>query len=95
MFSCLYDKKVKDVFAAGGRYDSLIREHQHRTGSHAGERHAVGFNLAWEKLARVPKAGPRGFLKKPDDELHGEWNTKRVSKHFENGVLLSLIFHVV
>jgi translation initiation factor 2-alpha kinase 4 len=78
-FSCLYDKKVKDVFAAGGRYDSLIREHRHRTGSHLTDRHAVGFNLAWEKLARLPKAGPKGFLKKPEEEIHGIWSTKRVS----------------
>lgn len=78
-FSCLYDKKVKDVFAAGGRYDSLIREHRHRTGSHNTDRHAVGFNLAWEKLARLPKAGPKGFLKKAEDEIHGVWSTKRVS----------------
>jgi len=77
IFSCLYDRKVRDVFAAGGRYDSLIREHRHRTGSHADERHAVGFNLAWEKMARLPKASAKGFLKKPEEELQGIWNTKR------------------
>ena len=78
IFSCLYDRKVRDVFAAGGRYDSLIREHRHRTGSHSDERHAVGFNLAWEKLARLPKTGAKGFLRKPDEELGGIWSTKRV-----------------
>lgn len=77
IFSCLYDRKVRDVFAAGGRYDSLIREHRHKTGSES--RHAVGFNLAWEKIARLPKAGPKGFLKKPEEYLPGIWNTKRVS----------------
>lgn len=82
IFSCLYDRKVKDVFAAGGRYDSLIREHRHRTaGGHVEERHAVGFNLAWEKMVRLPKASAKGFLKKPEDEVHGIWNTKRVSSH--------------
>lgn len=75
IFSCLYDRKVRDVFAAGGRYDSLIREHRHRTGTE--ERHAVGFNLAWEKMARLPKASAKGFLKKPEEELQGLWNTKR------------------
>lgn len=75
IFSCLYDRKTRDVFAAGGRYDSLIREHRHRAGSD--ERHAVGFNLAWEKLARLPKASAKGFLKKPDEEIQGLWNTKR------------------
>lgn len=65
------------MFAAGGRYDSLIRENRHKTGSHEG-RHAVGFNLAWEKMARLPKATAKGFLKKPEDEVQGFWNTKRV-----------------
>jgi translation initiation factor 2-alpha kinase 4 len=79
VFSCLFDRKVRDVFAAGGRYDSLVREHRHRGAGHSGERHAVGFNLAWEKMARLPKASAKGFLKKPEDEAHGVWNTKRVS----------------
>jgi len=77
IFSCLYDRKVRDVFAAGGRYDSLIREHRHRISNHSDERHAVGFNLAWEKMARLPKPSAKGFLKKPEEELHGIWNTKR------------------
>lgn len=77
IFSCLYDRKVRDVFAAGGRYDSLIRENRHRAGG-SGECHAVGFNLAWEKLARIPKASGKGFLKKPEEDLQGIWNTKRV-----------------
>jgi len=78
IFSCLYDKKVRDVFAAGGRYDSLIREHRHKTGSHGDQRHAVGFNLAWEKLARLPKVTGKGFLKKVEEEMTGTWSTKRV-----------------
>lgn len=79
IFSCLFDRKVKDVFAAGGRYDSLIREHRHKTGTHSEPRHAVGFNLAWEKMARLPKASAKGFLKKPDEDASGIWTTKRVS----------------
>ncbi|KAI1776169.1 serine/threonine-protein kinase gcn2 [Hypoxylon cercidicola] len=66
MFQCLYDKKVKDVFAAGGRYDSLIKAHRPRIGEGP---HAVGFSLAWEKLARMPKTGK--FLRKSDDEVQG------------------------
>ncbi|RFU35895.1 hypothetical protein B7463_g467, partial [Scytalidium lignicola] len=77
LFSCLYDRKVRDVFAAGGRYDSLIREHRPRIGSHSEERHAVGFNLAWEKIARFPKQSSKTFLKKADEEFHGIWSTKR------------------
>lgn len=80
IFSCLFDRKVRDVFAAGGRYDSLIREHQHhRTGS-SESRHAVGFNLAWEKMARLPKANAKSFLKKTEEEAGGLWSTKRVSR---------------
>ncbi|ENH68537.1 Serine/threonine-protein kinase GCN2 [Fusarium oxysporum f. sp. cubense race 1] len=52
IFSCIYDKKVKDVFAAGG-------------------------SLAWERLAKIPKAGGRSFLKKPEDESSGIFNSRR------------------
>ena len=79
LFSCLYDKKVKEVFAAGGRYDQLIKEHRPRVGGQFGERHAVGFSLAWERLAKPPKTGGRSFLKKSEDETNGSFNTRRVS----------------
>ncbi|EMT68388.1 Serine/threonine-protein kinase GCN2 [Fusarium odoratissimum] len=52
IFSCIYDKKVKDVFAAGG-------------------------SLAWERLAKIPKAGGRSFLKKSEDESSGIFNSRR------------------
>jgi translation initiation factor 2-alpha kinase 4 len=92
IFSCLYDRKIRDVFAAGGRYDSLIRENRHKTGNHE-DRHAVGFNLAWEKMARLPKPTAKGFLKKPEDEVQGFWNTKRVSEEFNFiGIELADIF---
>jgi len=69
MFSCLLDHKVKDVFAAGGRYDGLIKEHRPKTGSHFEERHAVGFSLNWEKLSQAPaKTTGKAFLKKAADE---------------------------
>lgn len=68
LFSCIYDKKVRDVFAAGGRYDHLIKEQRPKIGGHFEERHAVGFSLAWERLARTHKSGGKTFLKKPEDE---------------------------
>lgn len=80
LFSCLYDKKVKDVFAAGGRYDSLIKEHRPKIGSRFEERHAVGFSLNWEKqLAKpVPKATGKAFLKKAaEEESQGLFSIKR------------------
>ena len=55
LFSCHDDKKGRDVFAAGGRYDSLIRDFRPKINTIVfEERHAVGFGLAWEKLARMP-----------------------------------------
>ena len=83
LFSCLYDKKVKDVFAAGGRYDSLIKEHRPKIGSRFEERHAVGFSLNWEKqLAKpLPKTTGKAFLKKAaEEEAQGIFNAKRVSR---------------
>ncbi|PNH45142.1 hypothetical protein VD0004_g2641 [Verticillium dahliae] len=77
LFSCLYDKKMKDVFAAGGRYDSLIKEHRPKVGGQYEERHAVGFNLAWEKLARVPKTGGKAFLKKTEEESQSIFTARR------------------
>ncbi|KAF9776613.1 hypothetical protein IL306_005159 [Fusarium sp. DS 682] len=77
IFSCIYDKKVKDVFAAGGRYDQLIRECRPRAGGQSREKHAVGFSLAWERLAKIPKAGGRSFLKKSEDESSGIFNSRR------------------
>lgn len=82
IFACLYDKKVKDVFAAGGRYDSLVKEHQPKIGNRFGERHAVGFSLNWEKqLAKqMPKATGKAFLKKAaEEEAQGIFSAKRVS----------------
>ena len=89
LFSCLYDSKRRDVFAAGGRYDSLVREFRPRMGSQSEDRHAVGFSLAWEKLstsmARFQKTGSKTFLKKSEEPKKGEddlsriWTTKRVS----------------
>ncbi|KAG9248230.1 anticodon binding domain of tRNAs-domain-containing protein [Calycina marina] len=77
IFSCMYDHRIKEVFAAGGRYDSLVREFGHKIGHQMAGQHAVGFNLAWEKLARLPKSGAKGFLKKQEEELHAMWTTRR------------------
>lgn len=83
LFSCLYDRKVKDVFAAGGRYDGLIKEHRPKIGSNFEERHGVGFSLNWEKqlIQHVPtKAAGKAFLKKTEEETPGIFNMRRVSR---------------
>lgn len=81
LFQCIGDKKGRDVFAAGGRYDGLIRAHRPKIGNQAEGLHAVGFSLAWEKLARYPKSGGgKAFLKKSEEEPQNIFNnTKRVS----------------
>lgn len=84
LFQCIYDKKFRDVFAAGGRYDSLIQAHRPKIGNQAKGLHAVGFSLAWEKLARSPKSGGKAFLKKGEEEPQGVFNAKRVSRPFQN-----------
>ncbi|TQV91108.1 protein kinase (Gcn2) [Cordyceps javanica] len=77
LFSCLYTKRVKDVFAAGGRYDGLIKEQRPKMGGNFDERHAVGFSIAWERLARIPKAGGKAFLKKMEEDSNSLANPKR------------------
>lgn len=83
LFSCVYDKKIKDVFAAGGRYDNLIKEQRPKIGGSFEERHAVGFSLAWERLARVPKSGGKSFIKKQENDSTTTFSDRRVG-----GVLL-------
>ncbi|KZF22607.1 Serine/threonine-protein kinase [Xylona heveae TC161] len=82
LFQCLYDTKRKDVFAAGGRYDSLIQDHRPKLQGVHHDCHAVGFNLGWEKLftsmARFQKQTPKHFLKKHEEPAgQGEWATRR------------------
>ncbi|KAL8764219.1 MAG: hypothetical protein Q9184_000188 [Pyrenodesmia sp. 2 TL-2023] len=68
LFQCVHDSKKKNVFAAGGRYDALIKEHQliqnpntistQRGSGLRGNNaklvscYAVGFNLSWQDLHR-------------------------------------------
>ena len=49
-FQCLFDQKKKAVFAAGGRYDQLIRDHQ-PIATTKNRVHVVGFQLTWSGLA--------------------------------------------
>ncbi|KAI6785084.1 Serine/threonine-protein kinase-like protein [Emericellopsis cladophorae] len=76
LFSCIYDRKKKDVFAAGGRYDNLIREQRPKIGGQLQEKHAVGFSLSWDRLCKVPKAG-KAFLKKGEEEALGMFDANR------------------
>ncbi|KAI4287854.1 MAG: hypothetical protein L6R35_002883 [Caloplaca aegaea] len=80
LFQCIYDSKRKNVFAAGGRYDELIKDHQliqnpnllpiQRGQSFRGNNskvancHAVGFNLSWQDLHRSMVRYHKGSTKR-------------------------------
>ncbi|KKA28375.1 hypothetical protein TD95_000224 [Thielaviopsis punctulata] len=64
MFTLLSEEGPKDVIAAGGRYDGLIKAHRPKSNRGFEERHAVGFSLAWERLATQDKPSNK-YLKKP------------------------------
>lgn len=78
MFQCLIDSKKWDVFAAGGRYDSLIQSYRPKMRE---ETHAVGFNLGWERLfnsmSRYQRTFNKSQSKKGEDESLGVWATRR------------------
>lgn len=48
LFQCIYDNKRRDVFAAGGRYDRLVR--YFRIDPKIRSRFAVGFSMNWQAL---------------------------------------------
>lgn len=81
LFQCVFDNKRKDVFAAGGRYDSLIQEFQPNMRSNRPQPHAVGFNLGLDKL----HASMLNYLKrssknpKQDAEIGNVWRRRKVS----------------
>ena len=79
LFQCIYDSKRRDVFAAGGRYDRLIETYQ--TCTKSSNRHAVGFNLGWEKLftsmSRYLKNPGKSFLKGSEVESGTLWSLRR------------------
>ncbi|KAL9000043.1 MAG: hypothetical protein Q9169_001288 [Polycauliona sp. 2 TL-2023] len=84
LFQCVYDSKKKNVFAAGGRYDQLIKEHQliQNPSSVSGQRanggpgnnpncHAVGFNLSWRDLHRSMERYHRGLTNRTSKAKKG------------------------
>lgn len=79
-YTCVFERKFKEVFAAGGRYDSLIKDQVPKILNRTEKRHAVGFFLNWESLAyAVPKSSGKAFLKRAaEEESQGLFSTKRV-----------------
>lgn len=81
VFQCLVESKKRDVFAAGGRYDSLIQSHRPKMRGFGGETHAVGFNLGWERLftsiSRYQRNFSKSQSKRGEDENFGPWAARR------------------
>lgn len=81
LFQCLYDGKKRDVFAAGGRYDTLIGELRSKRSTKRHSDHAVGFFIGWDRLctsmSNYIKNPGKNFLKHNDPEARSEWKPKR------------------
>lgn len=81
VFQCLIDSKKRDVFAAGGRYDSLIQSYRPKMRGFGEETHAVGFNLGWERLftsmSRYQRTLTKSQTKKGEEKNLGVWATRR------------------
>ena len=79
LFQCLFNTKNRSVLAAGGRYDQLIR--QHRPNQKIEDRHAVGFNLGWDRLfasmMRQQEKATKSFVKKADEDTAKTWKPRR------------------
>lgn len=82
LFQCVFDtNRKRDVFAAGGRYDSLIQSTRARAENPRSQPHAVGFSLPIDRLT----ASMSSFLKasnktsaKKERELDSSWSQRKV-----------------
>ena len=84
LFQCVFDSKRRDVFAAGGRYDSLVKEFRPKVLTSRSHTHAVGFNLSWDKLNSVMldylRGSAKSSLKQTETEIGAFWRARRVSR---------------
>ncbi len=97
LFQCLYDHKRRSVFAAGGRYDQLIRDHQPIT-SREVHIHAVGFQLAWtglctDMMTYLNKSSKTKAKKKCSASINAMWRRQRCDvliEGFDHDLLASV-----
>ena len=87
LFTCVFRAKVKEVFAAGGRYDNLIQEFRLNVGDRHEERRAVGFSLSWQNFVRLSRSGAGSAQKRPEQESTNQF---RVSVASTNTDLLKI-----
>jgi translation initiation factor 2-alpha kinase 4 len=100
LFQCLFDKKSREVLAAGGRYDKLIEQYTPKAqGQPTVTCHAVGMNLGWDRLVNsmvryVKNPIKSAHLKKQhdDESAFSPWMPRRCDilvTSFDSNVLKS------
>lgn len=102
LFQCVYDQKKRSVFAAGGRYDQLVRDHQPIT-SRKHRVHVVGFQLAWTGLCAdmmhwLKKAAKSKAKRRPQHLLYSTWRKRRCDvlvDSFDQGLLDSVGINIL
>ena len=79
-YQCVFDRKRRSVFAAGGRYDRLIRIHQ-AAPSKETTIHGVGFQLTWSGLCNgmisYLNAQSKSKAKRRSQFDRSAWSTKK------------------
>ncbi|WEW56618.1 eukaryotic translation initiation factor 2-alpha kinase [Emydomyces testavorans] len=101
LFQCIFDTRRKDVFAAGGRYDSLIQEFRPKMLSARPQCHAVGFYLSFDKLTASMANFVKGRAKgssKHDSERNGVWRKRKCDvlvASFDSTVLRTLALDIL
>lgn len=102
LFQCIYDNKRRDVFAAGGRYDRLVRYFRINPKIHPW--HAVGFSLNWHALcASMVRYHQRALIKVKSDKASDQegdsfWIKRRCDvlvDSFDQELLLSTGMEIV
>ena len=102
LFQCIYDNKRRDVFAAGGRYDRLVRYFRINPKIHPW--HAVGFSMNWHALcASMVRYHQRALIKLKSDKASDQdgdtfWTKRRCDvlvDSFDQELLLSTGMEIV
>ncbi len=102
LFQCIYDNKRRDVFAAGGRYDHLVRYFRINPKVHPW--HAVGFSMNWHALcASMVRYHQRALVKLKseknlDHDADSFWTQRRCDvlvDSFDHELLLSTGMEIV
>lgn len=102
LFQCIYDNKRRDVFAAGGRYDNLVKYFRIDPKIHPWQ--VVGFSMNWHSLcASMARYHQRALGKSKSDKIldqDGEnfWTQRRCEvlvDSFDREMLLSTGVEIV